>query len=374
MSRLYRFIVGNMKAAYYPGCLVLNVMLQQGLFGIEFSAAARAVCKGCLALSLVLQQGLFGIEFNAAAGVFGNAVYDAHNEVACLMLGKGKPVGPYAIKVKGYVEKLERLGYVLPQDLSVVMAIQGGRIQKANKKSLNAKGKGKGKGKGKDKILAQWNTVYDAHNEVVCLMLGSMTPELHGQLENSSPYEMLQEAKSILGNKMELRVMAIQGGRIQKANKKSLNSKGKVSKNDVLYFNAIPSNGIYEIDMSNLMPNVNSIYNVSNKRVKHNLDSTYLWHCRFAHISKKRIEKLQHDGILKSADDEFFDQCVSNLSGKMTRKSFPYRPERTTDLFGLIHTDDYALESDARILNMVPTKKVDKTPYELWYGKVSKLS
>nr|GEW55774.1 hypothetical protein [Tanacetum cinerariifolium] len=32
-----------------------------------------------------------------------------------------------------------------------VMAIQGGRIQKANKKSLNAKGKGKGKEKGKDK-------------------------------------------------------------------------------------------------------------------------------------------------------------------------------------------------------------------------------
>ncbi|GKC51495.1 hypothetical protein Tco_1074240, partial [Tanacetum coccineum] len=32
-----------------------------------------------------------------------------------------------------------------------VMAIQGGRIQKANKKLLNAKGKGKGKGKGNDK-------------------------------------------------------------------------------------------------------------------------------------------------------------------------------------------------------------------------------
>ncbi|GKE63975.1 hypothetical protein Tco_1514342 [Tanacetum coccineum] len=27
---------------------------------------------------------------------------------------------------------------------------------------------------------------------------------------------------------------------------------------------------------------------------------------------------------------------------------------------------DYALEFDARILNMVPTKKVDKTPYEVW--------
>nr|GEV74471.1 hypothetical protein [Tanacetum cinerariifolium] len=43
-------------------------------------------------------------------------------------------------------------------------------------------------------------------------------------------------------------------------------------------------NGIYEIDMHYLVPNVNSIYNVSTKRAKHNLDSTYLWHCRLAHI------------------------------------------------------------------------------------------
>ncbi|GKC36868.1 retrotransposon protein, putative, ty1-copia subclass [Tanacetum coccineum] len=35
---------------------------------------------------------------------------------------------------------------------------------------------------------------------------------------------------------------------------------------------------------------------------------------------------------------------------------------------------DYALEFATRILNMVPTKKVDKTPYELWYGKVPNLS
>ncbi|GJS26241.1 hypothetical protein Tco_0486861 [Tanacetum coccineum] len=30
---------------------------------------------------------------------------------------------------------------------------------------------------------------------------------------------------------------------------------------------------------------------------------------------------------------------------------------------------DYALETSTRILNMVPTKKVDKTPYELWIPK-----
>ncbi|GKF70822.1 hypothetical protein Tco_0203879, partial [Tanacetum coccineum] len=32
---------------------------------------------------------------------------------------EGKPVGAYVLKMKGYVEQLKRLGYVLPQDLSV---------------------------------------------------------------------------------------------------------------------------------------------------------------------------------------------------------------------------------------------------------------
>ncbi|GJR93189.1 retrotransposon protein, putative, ty1-copia subclass [Tanacetum coccineum] len=34
----------------------------------------------------------------------------------------------------------------------------------------------------------------------------------------------------------------------------------------------------------------------------------------------------------------------------------------------------YALESIARILNMVPIKKVERTPYEIWHGKAPKLS
>ncbi|GJT70833.1 hypothetical protein Tco_1030119 [Tanacetum coccineum] len=32
---------------------------------------------------------------------------------------EGKPVGPYVIKMMNYVAQLERLGYVLPQDISV---------------------------------------------------------------------------------------------------------------------------------------------------------------------------------------------------------------------------------------------------------------
>ncbi|GJV68463.1 hypothetical protein Tco_1483972, partial [Tanacetum coccineum] len=46
-------------------------------------------------------------------------------------------------------------------------------------------------------VLAEWNEIYDAYNEVAYLMLGSMTHELHRQFENYSPYEMLQELKSM---------------------------------------------------------------------------------------------------------------------------------------------------------------------------------
>ncbi|GKD11290.1 retrotransposon protein, putative, ty1-copia subclass [Tanacetum coccineum] len=51
------------------------------------------------------------------------------------------------------------------------------------------------------------------------------------------------------------------------------------------------------------------------------------------------MKKLQQEGLLKSTDDESFDQCVSCLSCKMTRKSFSHYPERVTGLLGIIHTD-----------------------------------
>ncbi|GJR78217.1 hypothetical protein Tco_0149002 [Tanacetum coccineum] len=58
----------------------------------------------------------------------------------------GKTIGEIHTLLIEYEKRLPKK--VAPPQ---VMAIQGGRIQKANKKSLNAKGKGKGKGKGKEK-------------------------------------------------------------------------------------------------------------------------------------------------------------------------------------------------------------------------------
>nr|GEW29711.1 zinc finger, CCHC-type [Tanacetum cinerariifolium] len=67
------------------------------------------------------------------------------------------------------------------------------------------------------------------------------------------------------------------------------------------------------------------------------VDNT-IQHCRLGHISKKRIEKLQHDGLLDSSDLTTFEKCVSCMSGKMARKPYTHQVERAKDLLELIHT------------------------------------
>ncbi|GKD20651.1 hypothetical protein Tco_1222354, partial [Tanacetum coccineum] len=46
-------------------------------------------------------------------------------------------------------------------------------------------------------IVAQWTALYDAHTEIACLMLGSMTPELHRQFELYYSFDMIQELRSM---------------------------------------------------------------------------------------------------------------------------------------------------------------------------------
>nr|GEW09001.1 hypothetical protein [Tanacetum cinerariifolium] len=407
------------------------------------------------------------------------------------------PAADFAADMKGYVDQLEHLGYMLPQDIIVGLILNG--ITKDFVRNYNMHNIGKTIGelhamlieyeKGLPKKAETPQPAakeYPAEDDTCyhCKEVGHWKRNCPVYLAELLKKQKQVGSASSSGNGVRAQVEAIgsfdlvlpNGLVICLNNCHYVPSIAKgvvsvhclvengfvryftdfgilVSKNNVHYFNAIPSNGIYEIDMHDLVLNVNSIYNVRTKRAKHNLDSTYLWHCRLAHISKKHIEKMQQEGLLKSTDDESFDQCISCLSDKMTRKSFPHRPERATDLLGIIHTDvygplrhvsrkgasyfitftndyshygyvyllkhevfetfkvfknevenqlektikalrsdqggeyisqefkdylkpcgiDYALEFATHILNMVPTKKVDKTPYELWYGKVPKL-
>ncbi|GJV83000.1 retrotransposon protein, putative, ty1-copia subclass [Tanacetum coccineum] len=272
-------------------------------------------------------------------------------------------------------------GLLKKADTPQVMTIQGGRIQKSNKKSQNAKGKAELIKKKKRVGTAGSSDIFTTElfafpNKSWVYDTGCGTHICNTKQGRRGERKLKQGALYLyVGNGVRAHVEAIGSFNLVLPNGlviclddchyaptitrcvvlvSHLVDNGfiqcftdygiSVSKNDILYFNAIPCDGIYEIDMLNLVPNVNSIYNVSNKRAKHNLDSTYLWHCRLAplisvYLSKKRIKKLQHDGLLKSTDDESFDQCVSCLSGNTTRKPFPYHTERATDLFGLIHND-----------------------------------
>ncbi|GJS20388.1 retrotransposon protein, putative, ty1-copia subclass [Tanacetum coccineum] len=322
-----------------------------------------------------------------------NAIYDAYNEVACLILGKkGKPVAAYVIKMKDYVDQLERLGSMLPQDLVVGLILNG-----------------------LTKDFAGFVRNYNMHN------MGKTIGELHA---------MLIEYEKGLPKKAETpQVMMIKGGKIQKANKKSLKAKGKGKANgkgkDKQVYIPKPKN-----------PKPSAKEHLAKDDACHHCKEVGHWkrncHVYLAELLKKKKQV----------------GSASSL-GKMTRKLFPHRPERAIDLLGIIHTDvcgplrhvsrqgasyfitftgdysrygyvyllkhkhelthpytpphngvyerrnrtlldmvrsmmnlttlplsfwDYALESATRILNMVPTKKVDKTPYELWYGKVPNLS
>ncbi|GKF00253.1 zinc finger, CCHC-type containing protein, partial [Tanacetum coccineum] len=103
-----------------------------------------------------------------------------------------------------------------------------------------------------------------------------------------------------------------------------------VSRNNLIYFNATPQDDIYEIVLSSSDSNDSSMYADSNKRAKLNLESSILRHCHHGYISKKYIEKLQHDGFLNSTDIKSFEKCVSCMSRKMARKPYSHQVERAT--------------------------------------------
>ncbi|GJR75171.1 putative reverse transcriptase domain, reverse transcriptase zinc-binding domain protein [Tanacetum coccineum] len=393
------------------------------------------------------------------------AYYDfvnAQQEVACLMLATkqelletvkafhaciqkdGQSMSSDRLKMKIYLDNLERLGYLMSHELgvatTVVLAIKGGKIQKGKNKPQGAKGKSKGKTKlayalklkihpppKRDNLVKEsichdckevghWRNcpAYQAKlkkkkNTSVASTSRIFTIELYAFPSKSWVYDTgcdthisvkairsfnliipsglvivldnFHFAPTITRGVVSIYCL-VNNGYIQSFTNYGIS----VSKDNVFYFNAIPRDGIYEIDMHNLYPNDFSIYN-------------------------KRIKKLQRDGILQPTHNVSFDKCKSCISGKMACKTFQHQVERVQELLGLIQTDvcgpfrtvsreganyfitftddfsrygyvylmilvvkGYALESAARILNMVPTKKVERTPYEVWHGKDPKLS
>nr|GEU76013.1 hypothetical protein [Tanacetum cinerariifolium] len=223
-------------------------------------------------------------------------------------------------------------------------------------------------------VLAEWNALYDAYNEVSCLILGSMTPELHRQFENSSPYDMIQELKSMFEKQTRVERptgtswlyattryyigLILNGltkdfvGFMRNYNMHNMGKtigelhamlieyeKGLPKKAETPQVMIIKGGKIQKSNKKSLKAKGKGkangkgkdkqVYNPKPKNLKpavkeHPAKDDTCHHCK----------ELQQEGLLKSTD-----QFVSCLSGKMIRKSFPHRLGRATDLLGIIHTD-----------------------------------
>nr|GEW96894.1 retrotransposon protein, putative, Ty1-copia subclass [Tanacetum cinerariifolium] len=255
--------------------------------------------------------------------------------------------------MKGYVEKLERLGYVLPKDICVGLILNG----------LTSD-------------FTRFVRNYNMHN------MRKTIGELHA---------LLVEYEKGLSKKVATpQVMAIQGDRIQKANKKSQIAKVKAqnpkpsakerpSKDDTCH---------HCKEVGHWKKNC-PVY-LAKLIMKKKQVGTAMFKNEVENQLGKTIKALRSDRGGEYISQEFKDYLKA--CGIVQQLTPPYTPQhngvserRNHTLLDMVRSMmnlttlplsfwDYALESATRILNMVPTKKVDKTPYELWYEKVLKLS
>nr|GEV41301.1 retrotransposon protein, putative, Ty1-copia subclass [Tanacetum cinerariifolium] len=181
---------------------------------------------------------------------------------------------------------------------------------------------------------------YSSHSFIAnCLNVGNLKMEVKPIPPTPIPAVGQQVASEILAARHWKRKCPQYLAELLKKKKLSQGASDSVSRNNMVYFSVVPRDDIFEIDLSDSYTNVSSMYALSSKSAKLNLDYALLWHCRLGHISKKRIEKLQHDELLNSTNLRAFEKCVPCMFEKMARKPYTHQMERAKDLLGLIHTD-----------------------------------
>ena len=97
---------------------------------------------------------------------------------------------------------------------------------------------------------------------------------------------------------------------------------------------------LFPLDLSvNCTEATSSSSIVPQKKKRPSVNSTYLWHLRLGHVNVDRINRLVKDGPLIFLKIESYPVYQSCLQGKMTKKPFPKKAARATELLELIHSD-----------------------------------
>nr|GEU54136.1 hypothetical protein [Tanacetum cinerariifolium] len=304
---------------------------------------------------------------------------------------EGQSVSSHVLKMKGYIDNLERLGQpveTLPKkDVNPALhAIRAGRVRKNQKNKPHKAAKGV-----RVKVKARWVMLLTMPHLLLNLRLIHRLRKITLQ---RTPFATnvvklgigegtgLRESKKLkpcalslyVGDGHCVAVEAIGTYHLELPSRLVivLNNchyapsitRGviSVSKNNLVYFMAVPRDCIFEIDMSCSNTNDSSIsYGyVYLLKHKHEVFETFkVFQKEVKNQLEKTIKSLRSDReVSEMRNRTLLDMVRSMMSQTTLPKSFW----------------DYALETAARILNMVPTKKVDKTPYEIWHGQAPKLS
>ncbi|GKA41152.1 retrotransposon protein, putative, ty1-copia subclass [Tanacetum coccineum] len=206
-----------------------------------------------------------------------------------LMLGKeGKSVADYVLKMKGYMEQLERLGYMLPQDISVGLILNG-----------------------LTKDFVGFVRNYNMHN------MGKTIGEipLHGLLERKGSKLALPVLQGFrIERKLKQGALYLYVGNGVRAQVEAIGSFDLVLPNDLVIC----------LDKCHYAPTITrGVVSVSRL------------------VDNGFIQCFTDYGISASKNGVLYFNAVSRngLSGKMTKKPFPHSNERAKDLLGIIHTD-----------------------------------
>nr|GEV50497.1 retrotransposon protein, putative, Ty1-copia subclass [Tanacetum cinerariifolium] len=252
---------------------------------------------------------------------------------------EGQSVSSHVLKMKGYIDNLERLGC----GTHICITTQGLRGSK----------------KLKTGVLSLY--VGDGHRAAV-EAIGTYHLDLPSRLVivlNNCHY-----APSITEGVISV-FRLFDDGFINRFDDNNVIS---VSKNNLVYFMAVLRDGIFEIDMSCSNTNDSSIWQENHIHIKWKGLKIY-----FEYMSQEFLDHLKEHGIIAHRTPPYTPQN-NEVSERRNRTLLNMVRSMTSQTTLPKSFWDYALETAARILNMVPTKKVDKTLYEIWHGQAPKLS
>nr|GEU31731.1 retrotransposon protein, putative, Ty1-copia subclass [Tanacetum cinerariifolium] len=197
-------------------------------------------------------------------------------------------------------------------------------------------------------------------------MLGSMTPELHILFENYSPYEMLQDLKYMFEKQVEVeRVTDL----LRIIHTDVCGPLRHVSRQGASYFITFTDDysrygyvyllkhkhevfetfKVFENEVENQLGKIIKIF-LSDGAGEY-ISQEFKYYLKACGIFQQLTPSYtpKHNGAFERINRTLLDMVRSMMNLTTLPLSFW----------------NYALESATRILNMVPTKKVDKTPYEL---------